>query len=136
MVHSPTLSELWVAVVEDEASIRCAIARFLGVYGIRTETFGSAEEFLCRGLPATPRCIVLDVQLGGMSGFELQDLLACRGDELPIIFMTAQAELSAEQLASRARGLGFLRKPFHPEALLALVQPHLALDACETLARS
>jgi DNA-binding response OmpR family regulator len=79
---------------------------------------------------------VLDVQLGGMSGFELQDWLACGGNELPIIFMTAQVELSNEQLTTRARGCGYLRKPFHPDALLALLQPHVSLEECESTARS
>ena len=92
--------------------------------GIRTVTFGSAEEYLHRTVPAEPRCIVLDVHLGGLSGFELEARLAAEGNLTPIIFITAH-ELRSAELAQCACPCGYLRKPFDCDALIALVRPHL-----------
>jgi FixJ family two-component response regulator len=120
--------ESWVGIVDDDASLRAAIARALRGHGIRVEAFGSAEEFLNRAVPGDPECVVLDIHLGGMSGFDLHDLLVSRGDQPPIIFITAHDDMFS-QLA-RARGAcGYLRKPFDINELLALLRPHLRASA-------
>jgi two-component system, LuxR family, response regulator FixJ len=114
----------WVGIVDDDASLRTALARVLRGNGIRTETFESAEEFLARVDPGEPDCLVLDIHLAGISGFELQDLLASRGAEPPVIFITGHDD----ELAQRAQvhgTCGYLRKPFDTKALLALLRPHL-----------
>ena len=116
----------WIAIVDDDHSIRRALARACRVSGINATTFESAEEFLGRSSPDEPRCVVLDVNLGGMSGFALQDRLAARGKRIPIIFMTAMDEISSSQLASRSGPNGYLRKPFDTNMLLTLVQRHLS----------
>ena len=122
--RSTTETDFWVGIVDDDASIRCSLARaFLGS-GIRVETFGSAEEYLSRTVSGAPRCIVLDVQLGAQSGFDLRDRLVSSGEAPPIIFITAH-EMSWLQLERCAGASGYLRKPFDTDALLALVRPHL-----------
>lgn len=114
----------WVGIVDDDPSLRAALARALRVNGIRVETFGSAEEFLERQVGGDPECIVLDVHLGGLSGFDLQDLLEAGGDAPPIIFITAHDDMLAERARSGG-AFGYLRKPFETQALIALLRQHL-----------
>jgi FixJ family two-component response regulator len=121
----------WVAIVDDDASIRSSLARVFRCDGIRVETFGAAEEFLERTIPGNPQCIVLDVHLGELTGFELQDRLAARGDAPPIIFITAHDEIPSSRLARRAGACGYLRKPFDTDALIALVRPFLSLETAD-----
>jgi FixJ family two-component response regulator len=114
----------WVAVVDDDASIRRSLARIFTLDGVSVRTFGSAEEYLGRACHGEPCCMVLDVQLGGINGFELQDRLRDEGRAPPIIFITALDAIPSAQLACRSGQSGFLRKPFDLSALLDLVRPH------------
>lgn len=114
----------WVGIVDDDASLRAALARALRVNGIHVETFGSAEEFLHRDVAGEPDCIVLDIHLGGLSGFDLQDRLAAEGAAPPIIFITAHDDMLAERARSDGAS-GYLRKPFETNALVALLRQHL-----------
>ena len=114
----------WVGIVDDDASLRAALARALRVNGIRVETFGSAEEFLQRDVAGDPECIVLDIHLGGLSGFDLRDLLEANGSAPPIIFITAHDDMLAERARSGG-AFGYLRKPFETQALVALLRQHL-----------
>jgi FixJ family two-component response regulator len=116
--------EPWVGIVDDDASLRTALARVLRGNGIRVEAFESAEEFLQRTVAGEPDCLVLDIHLAGISGFELQDLLASRGAEPPIIFITGHDDLLPER-ARIHRTSGLLRKPFDSNALVALIRRHL-----------
>jgi FixJ family two-component response regulator len=118
------LQHSWVGIVDDDASLRVALARALRVNGIRVATFASAEEFLERDVPGQPDCIVLDIHLGGLSGFDLQDLLAAEGDAPPIIFITAHDDMLAER-ARADTSCGYLRKPFETNVLIALLRQHL-----------
>lgn len=115
----------WVGIVDDDASVRAALERVLRCHGISVETFASAEEYLQRSIVGEPQCVVLDVQLGALSGFHLQDRLASRGAVPPIIFITAQDDIPSALLARRAGACGYLRKPFAPAALVALVKQQL-----------
>jgi FixJ family two-component response regulator len=119
------MCEDWVAVVDDDPSIRRSLARIFTLDDVCVRTFCSAEEYLNRGGGSEPCCMVLDVQLGGMNGFELQDHLRAEGRAPPIIFITALDAIPSAQLACRSGQSGFLRKPFDVNALLDLVQPHL-----------
>lgn len=120
----------WVGIVDDDASLRAALARALRAHGIRVEAFASAEEFLRRDVEGEPECLILDIHLGGLSGFELQDLLTARGAAPPIVFITAHDALLAER--ARAGGAsGFLRKPFETAHLIALLRPHLVTSSME-----
>jgi FixJ family two-component response regulator len=117
-------TESWIGIVDDDASIRKSLARMFRGNGIRTVTFGSAEEYLDHPVPVEPRCLVLDVHLGGLNGFELQARLVAEGKLTPIIFITAH-ELCSSELARCPGSCGYLRKPFDSEALISLVRPHL-----------
>jgi FixJ family two-component response regulator len=128
VARSPNGTEPWVAIIDDDPSIRCSLARVFGVDGIRVETFASAEEFLERTTRGEPQCIVLDVHLGRLSGFELQDRLTTLGSSTPIIFITAHEDIPSSRLARRAGACGYLRKPFDTEALIALVRPFLCRE--------
>ena len=119
------LQHSWVGIVDDDDSLRVALARALRVNGIRVETFASAEEFLERDVAGEPDCIVLDIHLGGLSGFDLQDLLAARGGAPPIIFITAHDDMLAERVRADA-SFGYLRKPFETNVLIALLRQHLS----------
>jgi len=125
MLPWPTAVEEWVGIVDDDESIRRSLARYLRVIGIATQTFGSAEEFLqCEsGLPS---CLVVDVQLGTSTGFELRDRLAARAPSIPpIVFISARDDLAALEEANGEGACGWLRKPFRAEELVALIRPHL-----------
>ena len=74
---------------------------------------------------------MLDVHLGALSGFELQDRLASEGTTTPIIFMTARDDIPAARLSAGAGACGYLRKPFDTDTLLALVRPHLQRESPE-----
>ena len=128
-------TEPWVAIVDDDASIRCSLARVFRVDGVRVESFATAEEFLERTIEGDPQCIVLDVHLGDLSGFDLQDRLAANGMVPPIIFITAHDEIPSSRLARRAGAYGYLRKPFDTDALIALVRPLLTRETADLAER-
>jgi FixJ family two-component response regulator len=117
--------EGWVAIVDDDESIRRSLGRLFRTNGINVTTFCSGEDYLSRVVDGDPRCIVLDVQLCGSSGFDLQDRLCNEGRATPIVFITALDEIPSAQLESRSGPYGFLRKPFDTRALLDLVLPHV-----------
>jgi two-component system response regulator FixJ len=110
-----------ICVIDDDASIRRSIERLLVLNGLRVRTFGSAEAFLAEGPDIAAGCLILDVQLPGVSGLELRKQMASSGMAIPVIAMSGSTD---ERLESEAMALGacaFLRKPFQAEALLAAV---------------
>jgi FixJ family two-component response regulator len=111
-----------VAVVDDDASLCRAVQRHLAASGIECECFLSAEQFLESRTEAEPDCVLLDVQLGGMSGFELQRKLADEGRDLPIIFVTAHDEPDAREQALSAGCVAFLRKTDPAETILEAIR--------------
>lgn len=121
----------WVGVVDDDASVRRSLARLFRGNGIRVETFGSAEEYLEKAVAGAPQCIVLDVHLGRLSGFDLQDRLESDGGAPPIIFITARNEIPAARLARFTGTCAYLRKPFDTDTLVTLVRRHLDSDSPE-----
>ena len=118
-------SEDWVAVVDDDPLIRRSLSRAFAAYEIQVESFSSAESFLEHAFSSEPCCIVLDIQLGGLSGFELQDVLESqRHRPPPIIFISAHTDMLEH--GARIRGAyGYLHKPFDIDELVALVRPLL-----------
>ena len=116
-----------LSVVDDDDSVRTAMGRFIQSLDFGVELFDSAEAFLeSSGLQETS-CLILDVQLPGISGFQLQDLLAERGYRIPIIFITASPEERARTRALNAGAVDFLPKPFTEEALLSGIRSALKL---------
>jgi FixJ family two-component response regulator len=99
-----------VAIIDDEESLCRALERLLRSAGLHPHTFLSAEEFLASPWQGAFGCLLLDVQLGGMSGPELHQRMLDHGDRTPIIYMTAQDEPRAEAEAKRLGCAGFFRK--------------------------
>jgi FixJ family two-component response regulator len=109
-----------VVVVDDDASFRRAVSRLIRLWGFRTWTFASAEEYLRLGVPTD--CLVLDLHLEGMSGLELQYLLASRGNTTPIIFISAMDDPIARKKAFNGGAVAFLEKPFDDYRLQEVLQ--------------
>ena len=112
------VSKCIIAIVEDDASFRRAVERLLRASGFETHTFASAEEFLRSAAPESHACLILDLQLPGMSGFELFDHLTASARPRPAIFITAQDADSLRERASRIPDSVYLRKPFVGTVLL------------------
>ena len=114
-------SKRTIAIVEDDASFRRALERLLRAFGFETHTFGSAEEFLNSAMPESHACLILDIGLPGMSGFELLDHLTASALCPPAIFVTAEDENSVRKRAALIPNSVYLHKPFAGTALLAAV---------------
>ena len=107
-----------ISIVDDDLSVRRALRRLVGSAGYQVETFASAQEFLSSARPAGPGCLVLDVHMDGMSGFELQERLVSDQREIPIIFITAHDDAGTRERIRTSGAVGYLSKPFDPQALL------------------
>jgi FixJ family two-component response regulator len=110
-----------VMIVDDDDSMRRAVRRLMKAYGFAVETFASAEEYLDSDRLAKTSCLVLDVNMPGMNGFELQKRLVALGSKIPIIFITALTDDSARVRAMNAGAVGYLAKPLDEEELLNCV---------------
>jgi FixJ family two-component response regulator len=117
-----------VFVVDDDSSIREAIAILVKLAGPSVETFGTAQEFLRSKRPDLPGCVVLDVELPGLSGLDLQRDLTAHGVKLPIIFITGYGDIPMSVRAMKAGALEFLTKPFRDRDLLDAIQQALERD--------
>jgi CheY-like chemotaxis protein len=107
-----------VYIVDDHANVRKALERLLVSSELRVETFPSCEAFLAEPIDAAHACMVVDIQLGGMSGLDLQRRMAAGRCRLPIIAMTALNDADIEQEAMRLGATRFLRKPFDGQVLI------------------
>lgn len=117
-----------VIIVDDDQSFRTFLARLIGTIGLKTILFASAEEFLSTRPPDGPACLVLDVQMPGLSGLDLQRELARTGHQLPIVFMTGHGDIPMTVEAMKAGAVGFLAKPFRNQDLLDAVKEGISLD--------
>jgi formate hydrogenlyase transcriptional activator len=111
-----------VFVVDDDASIRDSLTDLLGSAGLNVQTFASAQEFLTSPRPQAAGCLVLDVQLPGLSGLDLQQELAKLDAQLPIIFITGHGDIPMTVRAMKAGAIEFLTKPFRDDDLLNAVE--------------
>jgi FixJ family two-component response regulator len=111
-------SELLVAVVDDDERFRTALVESLDSFGHVTRSFASAEEFIESGVERTCDCVITDIHMPGMSGFELLQLLKSRSRKLPVIMITARAERGLEAKATAAGAVCLLRKPFESRSLI------------------
>jgi FixJ family two-component response regulator len=105
-----------IVVIDDDVSFNTAISRLLRLWGFRTLSFTSAEDFLRQ--PTSAHCLVLDLHLGGMSGLELQARLAEEGRPVPIVFVTAMEDSRNRVKALEAGAAAYLEKPFDEPRLL------------------
>jgi FixJ family two-component response regulator len=123
-----TIKRPVVAVVDDDESVRESLPDLLGEFGFRSKVFSSAEEFLASDTVSQMKCLVLDIAMPGMTGFDLQQELKVRGYNIPIVFITAQKDESVRKQALARGAVGFLFKPFSDTALLRALNTALGLD--------
>ena len=110
-----------IAIVDDDESVCRAMRRLLRSLAMDAETFSSGQQFfdLLDAMPSfKPDCLILDVQMPGMNGLEVQQRLVKSGNTIPVIFITAHDELGVREKALAAGAVAFLRKPFDDELLI------------------
>ena len=107
-----------VYVIDDDESVRRAFSRLLRSVGFDVETFSSAEEFLGNPMQTHNACILMDIRMPGLTGFELQKRLVSQGIEIPVIVISASDDVQAREQARELGAVGFFRKPVDDQALL------------------
>jgi FixJ family two-component response regulator len=125
-----------VFVVDDDPLVRDSVSDLLDSAGFAVQTFGSAKEFAQSKRPDLPACLILDVELPGLSGLDLQAELASSGVEMPVIFLTGHADIPMTVRAMKGGAVEFLTKPFRKQELLDAVQEALRRDSEGRLQRS
>jgi FixJ family two-component response regulator len=126
--RSSVPSSAFVYVVDDDASVRKGLSRLIRSAGFNAEAFASAEEFLKRGPSAGGGCIVLDVQMPGLSGLDLQESMAKLSDSMPVIFITGHGNIPMSVRAMKKGAVDFLAKPFDDKDLLNAIAEALSRD--------
>jgi FixJ family two-component response regulator len=121
-------SEAVIAIVDDDPSVRRGLRRLIRSAGWKAESFASAQEFLARPGAEEPSCLVLDLQLPGLSGLDLQKRMAEAGLETPIVFLTGHGNIPASVQAMKAGAIEFLTKPFDDQRLLDAIQEAIKRD--------
>jgi FixJ family two-component response regulator len=117
-----------VFIIDDDANVRTSIAGLLKSVGLRSEIFGSAQEFLSRTRADGPSCLVLDVRLPGMNGLDVQRELTDKGVPIPIIFITGHGDIPMTVRAMKSGAVEFLTKPFNDQDLLDAIYQALDRD--------
>ena len=117
-----------VLVIDDDPAFRDSVTRLLRTVGLPAREFSSVPEFLKADPPEGPTCLVLDVRMPGRSGLELQRDLATANRQVPIIFITAHADVPMTVQAMKGGAIEFLTKPFRDQDLLDAVEAGLARD--------
>jgi FixJ family two-component response regulator len=117
-----------VFVIDDDADVRAAIQGMLKSVGLRSQSFGTAQEFLRSKQPDGPTCLVLDVRLPGVNGLDFQRELADAGIPIPIIFITGYGDIPMTVRAMKSGAVEFLTKPFRDQDLLDAINQALDRD--------
>ena len=117
-----------VFVVDDDPSIRTALANLFRSVGLQSETFGSTPEFLRSPLPDVASCLVLDIRLPGLSGLDFQVELAQANIHIPIVFVTGHGDIPMTVRAMKAGAVDFLSKPFRDQDMLDAVATAIERD--------
>lgn len=115
-----------VYILDDDVSVRSSVERLVRSMGLEVRSFPSASEFLDSGLPDRPSCLVVDIQMPGVSGLDLQDSLSSSGRSAPMIFITGHGTVPMGVRAMRAGAVNFLQKPFEDQDLLDSI--HVAIE--------
>src|ERR1700730_16266619 len=123
---SESVSEVYV--LDDDVSVREGVGSLIRSVGLKVRTFASAQEFLASLRKERPSCLVLDIQLPDINGFELQQELATKDIQIPIIFLTGHGDIPMSVRAIKAGALEFLTKPFDEEYLLEAIRSAIARD--------
>src|SRR5580698_1257215 len=117
-----------VMIVDDDDLVRASIQGMLKSVGLRSQAFANPQEFLRSQHSDGPSCLILDVQLPGLSGLDFQQALADAGFQIPIIFITGHGDIPMSVKAMKSGAVEFLTKPFRDEDLLAAIQQALDRD--------
>lgn len=117
-----------VFVVDDNASVRKSLTRLLASAGYTVEAFASAREFLARPPHPGPCCLVLDVRMPGLTGIQLQEMLAATGRRMSIVFVTGHADVPTSVKAMKAGAVDLLTKPVDAKDLIAAIQQAVTRD--------
>lgn len=125
-----------IHVVDDDASFRAAVSRFLRAAGFTVRHYSSAAEFLTKREAGTPGCVLADLRMPGMSGLDLQTVLAAAPDPLPVVFLSGHADVPSTVRAMKQGAEDFLTKRAPKEELLAAVTRSLARDVQERADRA
>ena len=117
-----------IAIVDDDPSVQRGLQRLIRSAGWKAETFASAQEFLARSQAESPNCVLLDLQLPGLSGLDLQKRMAEVGLEIPIVFLTGHGDIPASVQAMKAGAVQFLTKPVDEQELLQAMEEAVERD--------
>ena len=117
-----------VFVIDDDAGVRAAIQGLLKSVGLRSESFGTAKEFLSSNRTDRPSCLVLDVRLPGINGLDFQRELVDAGIHIPVIFITGHGDIPMTVKAMKSGAVEFLTKPFRDQELLDAIHQALSRD--------
>ncbi len=117
-----------VNIIDDDDLVRASIQGMLKSVGLRSKAFANPQEFLRSPHSEGPSCLILDVQLPGLSGLDFQRELADAGFQIPIIFITGYGDIPMSVRAMKSGAVEFLTKPFRDEDLLAAIQQALDRD--------
>ena len=128
MTKQEPQSQPIVFIVDDDPSVRDALANLLRSVGLRAEVFGSAADLLRSKLPDAPSCLVLDIRLPGQSGLDFQTELAKANIHIPIIFMTGHGDIPMTVRAMKAGAIDFQSKPFRDQDMLDAVTAAIERD--------
>jgi FixJ family two-component response regulator len=107
-----------IYVIDDDESVRKAFKRLLRSVNLEAETFASAEEFLESSKPNRNACIIIDIRMPGLTGFDLQRKLKAQGSRIPIIVISASDDAQVREQARELGAVAFFRKPIDDQALL------------------
>jgi FixJ family two-component response regulator len=120
-----------VHVVDDDPSVLRSVARLMRAAGFTVEVFGSAEEFLLERVRRqdTPGCVVLDLEMPGLHGLQVQEILGRLREPLPVVFLTGHGDVPSSVHALKHHAIDFLTKPVPADDLVAAVQRALDCDA-------
>ena len=117
-----------IAIVDDDPSAREGLSSLIRSAGWRAEAFASAQEFLAHPGAEVPSCLILDLQLPGLSGLDLQKRMAEAGLDIPIVFLTGHGNIPASVKAMKAGAVEFLTKPFDEQELLQAIEEAIERD--------
>jgi FixJ family two-component response regulator len=124
-----TIPKSLVFVIDDDASVRKGLTRLLRSSGYEPETFASASDFLARPSHSGPSCVIVDVQMPGINGMDLQETLIQRRREEQLVFITGHGDIPMCAQAMKAGAVDFLSKPFRSDELLQCVHDALIRSA-------
>ena len=117
-----------IYVVDDDLSVRESVGRLISSAGLNVKTFATAQEILTNLGKEVPSCLLLDIQLPDIDGFELQEQLARKDMQIPIIFLTGHGDIPMSVRAVKAGAVDFLTKPFNDERLLEAIRDAVGRD--------